>query len=529
MHGNYRALAWGGVDVYLLGRTARRVFGCESCVEKNGNSFAVADLLGIDLFVRGDLLGVFPCGDVCRQLESGFLDVRDSFRFPCMAFGCVETDGLPCVAGSDNLVGMGAKPAAVSGEAVPSVEGLGVRGDCAGFDGVDTFDAVQRVPVFSVLREEKDMSYRRWFRGTVLCIFAAMFLLAGVVWLVDPIEIWEAPIIRGFNHIKPKQAVFLDVFKPFQVQRHKPDIVYIGTSRVYVGFRPEENAYNMGGSSLSLPDIRSYLRFIYSQHVPKKVFIGLDLFQFSRDSMTKPRDGFSEERLGILNKGRLASVGEAIETSYGMSKYLKETVRSSFENRNKKKEWERGWDVKRGVRADVDIKTYYHVLHSYHGSYTKFVYDPNALPCLHEILDEAEAHGIEVILFFNPVSVDLLALQSICGRAEDFQRIKRDLAVLHPVFDFAWASSLSIDREGVWLDGSHYHYPIGERMKASMTGEVDTGICRELTAETVEMHLREEAALYDRWTAEHSNYVKALARSAPERIPVGSLKQYLGF
>lgn len=479
--------------------------------------------------MRSDLLGVFPCGNVRRRFKSGFRNVRESFRFPCMAFGCVETDGLPCVAGSDNPVGMGAQPAAVSGEAVPSVEGLGVRGDCAGFDGVDTFDAVQRVPVFSVLREEKDMSYRRWFRVTVLCIFAAMFLLAGVVWLVDPIEIWEAPIIRGFNHIKPKQAVFLDVFKPFQVQRHKPDIVYIGTSRVYVGFRPEENAYNMGGSSLSLPDIRSYLRFIYSQHVPKKVFIGLDLFQFSRDSMTKPRDGFSEERLGILNKGRLASVGEAIETSYGMSKYLKETVRSSFENRDKRKEWERGWDVKRGVRTDVDVKTYYYVLHSYHGTYTKFVYDPNALPCLHEILDEAEAHGIEVILFFNPVSVDLLALQSVCGRAEDFRQMKAEVAKLHPVYDFAWASSLALDREGAWLDGSHFHYPIGERMKDSMAGELDASICRILTVENVETHLREEALEYDRWAAEHSDYIQALAEAASEKIPVGSLEQYLGF
>ena len=121
--------------------------------------------------------------------------------------------------------------------------------------------------------------------------------------MVDPIELWEAPIIRGFNHIKPKQGNFLDVFKPFQVVRHAPEIVYIGTSRVYVGFRPEENAYNMGGSSLSLPDMRAYLRFIYSQHVPKKVFIGLDLFQFGRENMMRKREGFSQERLDTLQRG----------------------------------------------------------------------------------------------------------------------------------------------------------------------------------------------------------------------------------
>ena len=363
----------------------------------------------------------------------------------------------------------------------------------------------------------------------MLGVFVGMLLLAGVVWLVDPIEIWEAPIIRGFNHIKPKQAVFLDVFKPFQVQRHKPDIVYIGTSRVYVGFRPEENAYNMGGSSLSLPDIRAYLRFIYSQHVPDKVFIGLDLFQFSRESMTKPREGFSEARLQTLSKGKMASIGEAIETSYGMSKYLLETVRQSFENRDKEKEWELGWDVKRGVRTDVDVKTYYHVLHSYYGTYTKFVYDPGALLCLQEIFDEAEAQGVEVVLFFNPVSVDLLALQSVCGRAEDFRQIKAGVAKLYSVYDFAWASSLALDREGAWLDGSHYHYPVGERMRATMAGNVDGGICRVLTAATAGTYLREETFLYEQWAMEHSNYIKVLADIAPEKILEGSLEQYLGF
>lgn len=214
----------------------------------------------------------------------------------------------------------------------------------------------------------------------------------------------------------------------------------------------------------------------------------------------------------------------------GMTQYLKETVRSSFDNRNRPKEWERGWDVKRGVRTDVDAKEYYHVLHSYYGkTYTKFVYDPDALLCLQDILDEAEARGVKVILFFNPVSVDLLALQSICGRAEDFRQIKAGVAKMHPVHDFAWASSLALDRECAWLDGSHFHYPIGERMKDSMAGELDACICRILTVENVETHLREEALEYDRWAAEHSDYIQALAEAAPQKIPVGSLEQYLGF
>jgi len=373
------------------------------------------------------------------------------------------------------------------------------------------------------------MKYRRWFRGATFCIFCAVLFLSGAAWLIDPIELWEAPIIRGFNHIKPKQAVFLDVFKPFQVRRHAPEVVYIGTSRVYVGLKPEENAYNMGGSSLSLPDMRAYLRFIYSQHVPKQVVIGLDLFQFDRENMARKREGFSQERLDVLQTGDVAAWGEAWKTSLGMTNYLWETVRSSHKNSDRKKEWERGCDVKRGEKLEVETAAYYNYLHDFYETYANFIYDPDALLCLQGILKDAEARGVEIVLFFNPVSVDLLALQSICGREEVFRSIKKDVAALHPVYDFAWASSVAMDRQGVWLDGSHYHYPTGERMKATMTGKADDEICRVMTSETVNIHLQEEMVQYAKWVAGNQEYIRALAKSAPQKIPEKALAQYLGF
>lgn len=375
------------------------------------------------------------------------------------------------------------------------------------------------------------MSYRRWFHDTVFGIIGVMLLLSGAAWIIDPIEIWESPVIRGFNHIKPKQGNFLDVFKPFQVRRHAPDIVYIGTSRVYVGFKAEENAYNMGGSSLSLPDMRAYLRFIYSQHVPKRLFIGLDLFQFSHDHMTKERTGkgFSQERLDVLQKGNVAFLGEAWKTSISMLGYLKETVWSSYKKRNKEKEWVRGWDAKRGERMVIDEKAYYHYLHRCFDIYSNYTFAPESIEYLRDILDEAASYDVDVVLFFNPVSIDWLSLQYICGRGDELRRIKRAVAELHPVYDFAWASSLAVDRKGAWLDGSHYHRTVGDQMKAVMTGKAEDEICRVLTDGNVEAQLREEVLLYDQWAAVHSDYVKTLAEVAPKKIPVGTLAQYLGF
>lgn len=142
MHAAYRSLAWGGVDFRFLGRFAWRVSGCEPCMAEDRISFAAIFLLGIDLFVCGDLLGVFSCRDVFWRFANGFFNVWARFRFHGVAFERVAADGLPRIAGDDDRVGMGAQSTTFFREAVPSVEDLGADSDCFGVDGVDTFDAV---------------------------------------------------------------------------------------------------------------------------------------------------------------------------------------------------------------------------------------------------------------------------------------------------------------------------------------------------------------------------------------------------
>ena len=75
MHGTHWALAWGRLDIRFLGRAARRIFSCKPCVAADRNLFAEAALLGTDFFVRGDLLGVFPRGDVRGRLADNIRDV----------------------------------------------------------------------------------------------------------------------------------------------------------------------------------------------------------------------------------------------------------------------------------------------------------------------------------------------------------------------------------------------------------------------------------------------------------------------
>lgn len=355
-------------------------------------------------------------------------------------------------------------------------------------------------------------------------------MLVGVNWLIDPIEIWEAPVFHGFNHIKPKQVLFLDICKPFQVWRHSPDVLYMGSSRVYIGIKPEEEAFNLGESAVTLPDIKAYLRFVYALHIPRKIYIGLDLYQFANESMIKNREGFSQNRLDILKSGnKLVFYFEALRSSLGTMRYLKETVQNSWLNRNKPKEWDKGYYVRKGEQPNLDGKSFYYHLNRFHYLYTNYTYDPDSIMCLKEILQDAYLHNVEVVLFFNPIPIDLIALQHICNREQTFKDIKINLAKVHPVYDFAWASSLSLNREKGWADGSHYRRIVGDKVRATLTCEVDSTICRVLNAETAETHLREEARLYKEWEVKNEEYVRVLADVAPQRIPYGTLEKYLGF
>ena len=375
------------------------------------------------------------------------------------------------------------------------------------------------------------MNYKNWCQKVLLGVVGLGVGLSMAAYIVDPVGMWHHGMLQGFNHHKVKQSVFLDVYKPFELRYYQPEDIYIGTSRVFVGWRAEENAYNLGASSLSLPDMRDYLHYAYSQNKPKRVYIGLDLFQFSQKSMREHRNGFSRERLETLATGGLSAWGEILKTNVAMSKEVPSTVTNSFRNRQDSTPFfTRGYSVRRGEIGAVSVQEYYYNLHSYYDTYSNFTYDIDAINCLDDILREAKDNNVSVVLFFNPVSVDLLALQDICQVADIYTEVKKSVAKLHPVYDFAWLNTLTLGRDKYWLDGSHYHGSVGERLKSSINQDVDSEICKLLTAENVDDFMELEKAAYQEWVTGQQGYLEALQKvSSDKEYEPGALEEYLGF
>lgn len=379
------------------------------------------------------------------------------------------------------------------------------------------------------------MKYKYWLINAMVGLASGAIILSIISYIIDPIGQWESPIIAGLNNNKKSQREFLDVFKPFQVVNHEADMIYIGSSRIFVGFRTEEYAYNMAASSLSLADMKEYLHLVYSHHIPQKIYIGLDLFQFSASSLSQQRAGFSHERNQIVQNGGLSLFSEKLKTNLGMIKYVPNTVYESICHKEKEPPFIRGYYQEVGEANELIPKEYYYSLHDYYTIYTKSDYGENApIDCLADILQEASEHDVEIVLFFNPISIDLQALQDICGRQEAFADIKRKVAALHPVYDFAWVSPLTMDRKNSWSDGSHYFGRVGDRLKMTMNytpedESFDSAICRYLVSSTIENHLLEERDLYDRWRVDNEDYIHTLSYVSSNQIPDKALYEFIGF
>lgn len=331
------------------------------------------------------------------------------------------------------------------------------------------------------------MSHRRsvvlWF-GIVTTSLAIYW---GALILVDPLGIWGAPIIPGFNNYKVGQPLTLDLWKPYQYRMVKPDVVFLGSSRVYVGLAPKDypdrsaRVYNMGMSSLSLKDALAYVQFMITTHKPRKIYLGLDLFQFGTESAEGVRAGFSQHRLGRISGSWLSSLLFKLEETSGTGALASKTVEESRKKTGTLL-FEGGWDVQRGSAREWNRDAWVLYLKNFMKTYETFSLSEESFVDLEAILSLCHEERIEVELFFNPLTDDLLALIWLTGRYSALEEVKRRTGSLHPFRDFAVMSELSVNM-GNFHDASHYTGTTGARFVLMKEGNSSYGPVRAATVE----------------------------------------------
>lgn len=360
-----------------------------------------------------------------------------------------------------------------------------------------------------------------FFRRIVIVyitLFTLVFLsVIGTFIVVDPIGMWEVISIRGFNHYKIKQTNFIDVFKPYQYVKVNPDVVYIGSSRVYVGLPPDypssggKKIYNMGCSSLSLKDTKEYLRFMYKMHKPEKVYLGLDFFQFSKENHNSQRTGFDNKRLNEVSGNSLECILFKIQETIALHEYIKPTISASKNHAGQEPLFDLGWDVERGNSSAPNPEEYYYTVNSLLKYYSQWEYEPKTVEELQAIIKDAADVGVELNIFFNIDTVDVFAILDSAGKLDEYFKMKKMVAGIQGAYDFSLYNNVTQDRS-LFYDASHYRGILGEKILAAMVNRNVPNFGVKLNSSNVDKNLEDQKVLYLQWKSVgiNSKYVDLL-------------------
>lgn len=380
------------------------------------------------------------------------------------------------------------------------------------------------------------MNFKKVFYIWIVIVGFVMLSLITSVVVIDPINAIGFPIIRGINNNKYAQDQYMDVFKPYELVRRDAEVLFIGTSRVYRGMKPtltgftDDKVYNLGFSSLSLDHMQEYLRFAYKIHQPQKLFIGLDLFNFSKTNYKNRNVGFSKERLENINGffDWYYAVKESLQLD---KKLLKETLQKSYKDKDASLLFQNGWYVRDKEVLDIVEEGYYYNLNSYVGTYKSFEYVEESLECLQSIVKEAEDKGIEVYVFFNPTNADIRNIIYLNGHGEKMSDIKKELVYrIGKVYDFNFNNAYTENRK-LYYDCSHYSPKMGEYIKADILGGRTTERMYLLTTSNVDKCLIDDNVGYETWVKNNKKYVDMISVKIKNNSTIneGEFKDVLGF
>lgn len=380
------------------------------------------------------------------------------------------------------------------------------------------------------------MKYKCFVKLFIVTSVSLSSFICILLCLIDPLGIFNIVTIKGFNHYKGiVQEKYMDVWKPYEIKEKKPDIIFIGSSRVYLAidarsYRSNYTIYNAGFSGLSIKDMDAYVDMICKMKKPKKIYIGLDLFQFGDSDFSSSRPGFSLYRLNNVaakdNTIFLYKMHDSLSIDF---KNIVNVIDNSLKNVNRQSNFINGYC---NTSFNINEKGYYSTINSYNNKYKKWKYSKNSMTCLKEILKKANKNGIEVIIYFNPVSIELMSLMRIYEIDDDLEKIKRDVtSICGVVYDFNFTNEDVINKK-YFIDASHVNKLFGDFIIEDLQNNKDSNRMLILTNQNIENQLKKEKCNFDNWKKENLKYYTSMEKQLKENnqeVIKGDFKEFIGF
>src|SRR5688572_3119983 len=147
----------------------------------------------------------------------------------------------------------------------------------------------------------KQNRYTVWFLGTVTLVIAAVM---GFNWAAGAYILGH----RAFGSVQTLSG-FERVLKPVWLAQIRPELVFVGSSRVRDGFDPvlidpalKTRSFNYGASSLAPYEARRFVQDALAQPSVKRVVVALDSFT-GNGGPGEASPSFDETRLAVTPEG----------------------------------------------------------------------------------------------------------------------------------------------------------------------------------------------------------------------------------
>lgn len=385
-----------------------------------------------------------------------------------------------------------------------------------------------RYPIILILNMKSYHRYEFIFTGFLLAQGLGISL---VNLAVDPYGVFDAPILAGFNQVKPQLDKQVRLYKAIEVIRIKPKTILLGTSRTEFGLDPDnpvlgknQPTYNLALPAANMYEARRYFEHaLVNQPNLKTVAIGLDFLMFNKFTENTP--DYKENRLmqtHIIIEDLINSTF-SIDAAIASAKTIKMNLLQPQEKI--------GFFYPNGMRnMEFYIKNIYGNVPTQvivrqllkEGVFRQYdrdrVYEisKDFLNDLQIVVKTCQQKNLDCKLFISPShAIQWEALRAV-GAWPLFEEWKREVVKIAPVWDFSGYNSITTEplkneMKNYW-DNSHYKKEVGDLLLHRIfqvnkkTVPEDFGVF--ITSENIESHLKKIRFEREKWAKNNPEEVQ---------------------
>jgi len=376
--------------------------------------------------------------------------------------------------------------------------------------------------------------WKKFTTQIFIAILILILLIIAFTWVVDPFDIFDSPKISHFNDNKPKVGRHSRIHKAIVVQKIKPKILFLGTSRTEEGMDPNNQnfatilVYNCAISA-GLPIEYEYYANEAIKNGAKHIIIGADFFAFySKDLL---HAGFDKEVFnGSVPLKYFLSL-DAFESSIKTvgSKKLTEYLETGRVNPIL---LQADLNDMGGYRKSFQVNEKKYFLSHYGNIFSKT--QTAHWKAFERILDKAYQNNVKVTVFISPSHARQWEVLDLAQGYKIFEDFKRRVITINEkeafknekqpfvVWDFTGYHQLTsvtvpddpkAKMQWYW-DSSHYTKELGDIILDRMFdgnfsgGQSYPGFGAKITTQNVEAHSKKLRSERAKWQA---NYPKDMA------------------